>query len=125
MSQNHGIMTIPEARIIALWQAGEHYSASRIGTMARAVWGDEAAEGMCDKNMSHTLGTMLVRTAERVLDLHKGDLESMEMCEVACTSCTLTHVSLHYVNPDTMLECPHCREMACPKPAWATKERDE
>lgn len=111
MSENHGTMTIPEARIIALWRAGERYSASRIGTMASAVWGDEAVEGMRDKSLSHTLGIMLVRTAERVLELHKGDLESMEMREVACTSCTLTHVSLHYVNPDTMLECPHCRVM--------------
>lgn len=111
-------MTLTEARIIMILKGHFKCPDAKLAGLANAIWGEGHSQHLANDTAARfdKLGAALLRRAETFMDLKQGDLNRMQVEELACLKCNKTHWSAHHA-VDTGKECPHCHEMACINPA--------
>lgn len=111
-------MTRHEANAIAVLRIHFGCTHSKLGGLARAIWGVEHCQQMANSDAvaPSILGRDLISEMERCLSFEMCETDNLELSELVCLKCHGTTWSIH-TKADTAKECEHCGEMAAINPS--------
>ncbi len=106
-------MTQAEAFTIAAFRIHFGCTFSKMGGLARAIWGLEKCQEMAgvDHVTDSLIGRALITAMEKTLGFELCETDKLAMGELVCMKCHGSLWSIHYP-ADVAKECPHCGAMA-------------
>ena len=107
------MMTIEEARAIAIWRLHFECDLPKVAELARTVWGKDRCSEMIENEfkVGQFFGLELVHRAAAKLGIEEKELDQMKIIRATCQPCEYGFFVISYPI-DNARECPECGKMS-------------